>query len=69
MSELGVLDVVAAERRFNVLNLDRLQHHYMRFKAKSSKFFPCIIFVFLHDLCKQGAVRTGCVCVCVFSCE
>jgi len=58
-----VLNVVGAERRFHLLNLDRLQHRYMRFKVK--KFLILlIIFVFLHDLCKQGTVRTGFVCVC-----
>ena len=36
MSELGVLDVVGAERRFNILILDHLQHRYMCFKVKKS---------------------------------
>ena len=58
-----MLNVVGAERRFNILNPDRSQHGYMRFKVKKFLILH-IIFVFLHDLCKQGTVRTGFVCVC-----
>ena len=63
ISELGVLNVVGADRRFNILNRDRLQHRYMHFKVKKLLIL-LIILVFLHDLCKQGTVRIGFVCVC-----
>jgi hypothetical protein len=40
MSGLGVLDVVGAERRFSILNRDRLQHRCMCFKLKKLLILP-----------------------------
>jgi hypothetical protein len=55
MSELGVLDVVGAERRFNILNLDPLQHRYMCFKAKKTLNFSHTLYSCFYMICVNRA--------------
>jgi len=55
MSELGVLDVVGVERRFNILNLDRLRHRYMCFKVKKVLNFANTLYSCFSMICVNRA--------------